>query len=234
MKPYKTYINWSTGKDSALALYYLKLDNSYSIEQLVTTVNSSYNRVTMHGLRIDFIERQATSIGVPFSTIKLPEQPSMDDYNQLMITATSNLKEQGFTHSAFGDILLEDLKLYREKQLGSQGINTVFPLWKRNTKDLMQEFLDLGFKAVIVCANANYFSEDFVGRIIDEDLIANLPDTVDPCGENGEFHTFCFDGPIFKTPVNFEIGEKTYREYPSPDSAGTLSGFWFCDLLPMA
>ncbi|WP_417214182.1 ATP-binding protein [Bizionia sp.] len=231
MKTYKTYLNWSTGKDSALALYYLLQDERYSVEQFITTVNTAFNRVSMHGIRIALLENQVAALGMPLWQIKLPEQPSMDDYNKIMTEATTKLKKDGYSYAAFGDILLEDLKQYREDQLGSQGIKTVFPLWQRNTKQLMQEFLDLGFKAVIVCADATYFTDHFVGRVIDEDVIVSLPEEVDPCGENGEFHTFCFDDPIFKTPIAFEIGEKTYREYPKPNSAGAASGFWFCDLI---
>lgn len=231
MLPHKTYFNWSTGKDSALALYYLLQDKSYRIDELVTTVNSAFNRVSMHGIRVSLLKKQAASLDINLSIISLPEQPSMADYNDIMAEATNQLKNKGFTHAAFGDILLEDLKVYREKQLESIGIKTVFPLWQKNTKALMQELLDLGFKAIIVCADSNYFSEDFVGRIIDQDLITNLPKAIDPCGENGEFHTFCFDGPIFKTPITFEVGEKTYRKYPSPNSKDAVSGFWFCDLI---
>lgn len=231
MTAHKTYFNWSTGKDSALALYYLLQDKHYSIDQLVTTVNSAYNRVSMHGLRVSLLEKQVAALGIDLLQIRLPEQPSMEDYNSIMTKTTNQLKNKGFTHAAFGDILLEDLKAYREKQLGEQGIKTVFPLWNRDTKQLMQEFLDLGFKAIIVCADSKYFSEDFVGRIIDKDLLASLPDTVDPCGENGEFHTFCFDGPVFKYPIAFEVGEKTYREYKTSNSTSDLSGFFFCDLI---
>ncbi|MCX7550199.1 diphthine--ammonia ligase [Xanthomarina sp. F2636L] len=231
MTAYKTYFNWSTGKDSALALYYLLQDKGFSVDKLVTTVNSAFNRVSMHGIRISLLKKQVAALGIPLSLIKLPEQPSMEDYNRIMTKATNQLKKDDYSYGAFGDILLEDLKQYREKQLGNQGIKTAFPLWQRNTSELMQEFLDLGFKAVVVCADSKHFSEDFVGRTLDEDLIASLPEEVDPCGENGEFHTFCFDGPIFKNPIEFEVGEKTYREYPKPNSIDAASGFWFCDLL---
>jgi len=168
MKTYKTYLNWSTGKDSALALYYLLQDERYSVEQFITTVNTAFNRVSMHGIRIALLENQVAALGMPLWQIKLPEQPSMDDYNKIMTEATTKLKKDGYSYAAFGDILLEDLKQYREDQLGSQGMKTVFPLWQRNTKQLMQEFLDLGFKAVIVYADANYFTEDFEGRTLDE------------------------------------------------------------------
>ncbi|WP_055436577.1 diphthine--ammonia ligase [Lacinutrix algicola] len=226
----KTYFNWSTGKDSALALYHLLKDERFSVEKLVTSVNSHYNRVTMHGLPVALLIKQAELLEVPLQTINLPEQPSMEDYETIMTKAISNLKSEGFTHSVFGDIFLEDLKLYREINLSKVGISTVFPLWKRDTKILINEFLDLGFKAIIVCASAKYFSEDFVGKTITRELIESLPNDVDPCGENGEFHTFCYDGPIFKTPVPFSIGDKVYREYDTPNAKTEKSGFWFCDL----
>lgn len=226
----KTYFNWSTGKDSALALYHLLKDERFSVEKLVTSVNSHYNRVTMHGLPVSLLIKQAELLEIPLQTINLPEQPSMEDYETIMTQAISNLKAEGFTHSVFGDIFLEDLKAYREINLSKVGISTVFPLWKRDTKVLITEFLDLGFKAIIVCASAKYFSEDFVGKTITKELIENLPEDVDPCGENGEFHTFCYDGPIFKTPVPFSIGEKVYREYNTPNTENEKTGFWFCDL----
>ncbi|WP_452229431.1 Dph6-related ATP pyrophosphatase [Lacinutrix sp. MEBiC02404] len=227
----KTYFNWSTGKDSALALYHLFQDENFSIEKLVTTVNSHYQRVTMHGLPVSLLKKQTEAIGIPLQIIELPEQPSMADYETIMHTALHTLKTEHFTHSAFGDIFLEDLKKYREDNLSALGISTVFPLWKRNTKELINEFLDLGFKAIIVCASSTYFSEEFVGKTITKELIENLPKDVDPCGENGEFHTFCYDGPIFKSPISFTIGEKIYREYDTPNTENEKKGFWFCDLI---
>jgi uncharacterized protein (TIGR00290 family) len=226
----KTYFNWSTGKDSALALYHLLKDERFSVEKLVTSVNSHYNRVTMHGLPVSLLIKQAELLNIPLQTINLPEQPSMEDYETIMTQAISSLKAEGFTHSVFGDIFLEDLKAYRETNLSKVGISTVFPLWKKDTKALITEFLDLGFKAIIVCASAKHLSEDFVGKTLTKELIENLPEDVDVCGENGEFHTFCYDGPIFKTPVPFSIGEKIYREYDTPNTINEKTGFWFCDL----
>lgn len=233
----KTYFNWSSGKDSALALYYLLQDKNYTIEELVTSVNSHYDRVSMHGLRRELLIAQTEAINIKSSLIELPEQPTMEVYEQKMTETVTRLKNEGFTHSAFGDIFLEDLKVYREQQLGTLGIKTIFPLWKKDTKKLINQFLDLGFKTIIVCANSKYFNEDFVGTIIDKDFIKNLPKGVDPCGENGEFHTFCFDGPIFKNPIEFSLGEKVYREYNAPKTDNSICssdkyGIWYCDLLP--
>ena len=237
MEKLKIYFNWSSGKDSALALYHLLQDERYSVDELITTVNSHYNRVSMHGLRKELLLTQTDAIDIKSSLIELPEMPSMEIYEQKMSETVSRLKKDGFTHSGFGDIFLEDLKTYREDQLAKQDFKAVFPIWKRDTKELLNEFLDLGFKTVIVCANSKYFGEDFVGTVIDEDFIDNLPEGVDPCGENGEFHTFCFDGPIFKKPITFSIGEKVYREYNNPNTDDSICrsdqyGFWYCDLIP--
>ncbi|MBP0903282.1 ATP-binding protein [Mariniflexile gromovii] len=237
MNKLKTYFNWSSGKDSALALYHLLKDERYTVDELITTVNSHYNRVSMHGLRKELLFAQTDAINIKSSIIELPEMPSMEIYEQKMLETVSRLKTEGFTHSAFGDIFLEDLRTYREEQLAKQGFETVFPIWKRNTKELILEFLDLGFKTIVVCANSKYFGEDFVGTVIDKNFIDNLPEGVDPCGENGEFHTFCFDGPIFKNSIPFTIGEKVYREYDSPKTDNAICesdkyGVWYCDLIP--
>lgn len=231
----KTYFNWSTGKDSAIALYKLLRDEEYSVKKLLTSVNSHYDRVSMHGLRRELMEEQIKAIGIPHTTIELPKEPSMEEYESKMRSIIDELKEDGFTTAGFGDIFLEDLKAYREKQLASVGIATVFPIWKRDTTELLHEFIDLGFKTIVVCTKAELLDESFVGRTIDHQFIKDLPSNVDVCGENGEFHTFCYDGPIFSNPVQFEIGEKTYREYKKPkkDDAHCNDqemGFWFCDL----
>jgi uncharacterized protein (TIGR00290 family) len=227
----KTYFNWSTGKDSALALYYLLQDTNYDITKLVTTINGKHNRVTMHGLPVNLLKAQVKAIGIPLQTITLPEMPSMAEYERTMTKTITDLKNEGFNHTVFGDIFLEDLKAYREQNLKPFNIKALFPLWKKDTKVLINTFIDLGFKAVIVCANSKYFSEAFVGQTITKELINNLPKDVDVCGENGEFHTFCFDGPIFKAPVPFSIGEKVYREYDAPNKEHSKTGFWFCDLI---
>jgi uncharacterized protein (TIGR00290 family) len=226
----KTYFNWSTGKDSALALYYLLRDQHYSVEHLLTSINAHHDRVSMHGLRRKLFELQIHALGIPYSTIELPEQPTMEEYETLMIRTVKNLKEQSFECAAFGDIFLEDLKLYREKQFAAFDLQTVFPLWKKDTTALLQEFLSLGFKAIVVCVNNEVLDKSFTGRIIDKDFINDLPSGVDPCGENGEFHSFCFDGPIFKNPIPFTVGATIQREYKSPNNQ-TNTRFWFCDLL---
>lgn len=238
MQKIKTYFNWSSGKDSALALYYLLQDDRYAVDELITSINSHYNRVSMHGLRKELLIAQTEAVNITSNLIELPEMPSMEIYEQKMLETVSRLKSEGFTHSAFGDIFLEDLRTYREEQLAKQKLKAVFPIWKRDTKELINEFLDLGFKTIVVCANSKYFNEDFVGTIIDKNFIDNLPKGVDPCGENGEFHTFCFDGPIFKNPIPFTTGEKVYREYDNPKTEddsickNDKYGIWYCDLIP--
>lgn len=225
----KTYFNWSSGKDSALALYYLLQDKNYSVDSLLTSVNSHYDRVSMHGLRKELLLQQIETIGIPGTTIELPLQPTNEEYETIMKNKIQELIDEGYTTAAFGDIFLEDLKVYREKQLEPYGIKAVFPLWKKDTKELLKEFIDLGFKTITVCVNGTKLDKSFVGRVIDHDFINELPDDVDPCGENGEFHTFCFNAPYFKKTVEFTIGETIYREY---DNHGTKTGYWFCDLIP--
>ena len=242
MQNKKTYFIWSSGKDSALALHYLLQDKSYTVDHLITSVNAHHNRVSMHGLRRELLEQQTASIGIPSSTIELPEMPTMPEYETVMKATVSNLQQQGFEYAAFGDIFLEDLKVYREQQLAPLGIKAIFPIWKQDSRQLLNDFIDLGFKAILICIKSDLLDASFAGRIIDKDFLNDLPDNVDPCGENGEFHTFCFDGPIFKKPIPFTIGEKVYREYKAPenkeDNCFTPSqkkeiGFWFCDLLPI-
>ncbi|MHA3787803.1 Dph6-related ATP pyrophosphatase [Flavobacterium hauense] len=228
--PLKTYFNWSSGKDSALALYYLLQDKNYSIDCVLTSVSTEYDRVSMHGLRRELLLQQTESIGISTKIIELPPQPTNAEYEALMDETVTGLLADGYQCTAFGDIFLEDLKAYREKQLEPYGIKTVFPLWKKDTKELLTQFISLGFKAITVCVDGSKLDSSFVGRIIDHDFIADLPEGVDICGENGEFHTFCFDGPYFKKPVPFTKGEIVMREY---DINGFKSKFWFCDLLPI-
>ncbi|MGB2170872.1 MAG: ATP-binding protein [Flavobacteriaceae bacterium] len=235
-KPLKMYFNWSSGKDASLALYHLQNEGKYQIDHLLTSINSHYDRVSMHGLRRELLEAQADAIDLRLTTIELPKEPTMDQYNQLMRKAVNQFKTDGYTSCGFGDIFLEDLRKYREEQLKPLGISAHFPLWKKDTKQLISEFISLGFKAIVVCVKAESLDETFVGRDIDADFIDDLPPNVDPCGENGEFHTFCYEGPIFKTPIQFTIGEKVYKEYKAPkgnhaDQDKKTMGFWFCDLL---
>lgn len=243
-KSKKALFNWSSGKDSALALYKILKNPDFKIECLLTSVNQHYQRISMHGVRTELLEAQAKSIGIPLKIMQIPEMPSMEVYEKVMTETLSELKKQGITHSVFGDIFLEDLRKYREDKLATMGLEGVFPIWKVPTKDLIQEFIALGFKTIIVCVNERFLDKSFVGRIIDQQFIEDLPENVDVCGENGEFHTFTFDGPIFQKPIDFEIGEIVYRKYEKPkqessntacdtnDTSAFDFGFWYCDLIP--
>ena len=240
----KALFNWSSGKDSALALYKIKQDNNYEISCLLTSINQKFQRISMHGVRVELLEQQAKNIGLPLEIMQIPEMPTMEAYEAVVQTTLSKLKKQGITHSIFGDIFLEDLRKYREDKLAEMDFEGVFPLWKIPTQDLIQEFIGLGFKTIVVCVNERFLDKSFVGRIIDQGFINDLPENVDVCGENGEFHTFTFDGPIFSKPIAFEVGEVVYRKYERPkeedssdtacdtsDSSAFDYGFWYCDLV---
>ena len=235
----KAFFNWSGGKDSALALYHVQRTGLYNVEKLLTNVNGKHHRISMHGVREELLEQQAKSIGLPLKKIILPEEPSMQEYEDVMINNLELLKAENFNHAVFGDIFLEDLKSYREQQLSAIGISAVFPIWKRNTTELIHEFIDLGFKTILVCIKAQDLPQEFAGRIIDNDFLKDLPKNVDACGENGEFHSFVFDGPIFSSPISFEIGEVVYKEYPAPKTTDCFAtpqpsvGFYFQDLIPV-
>jgi uncharacterized protein (TIGR00290 family) len=228
----KAYFNWSTGKDSALALYKILQLNNYTIETLVTTVNQEFNRVSMHGVQEKLLENQAISIGLPLYKIYFPEEVSMEKYDAIMKVNLKKLVDDKFQYSVFGDIFLEDLKKYREQKLNELNLKAVFPLWKGDSKGLIKEFISLGFKAITVSVNAELLDKSFVGREINEDFINDLPSNIDVCGENGEFHTFVFDGPIFSKPINFKIGEKVLKSYKSDISNTWSNSFWYCNLIP--
>lgn len=230
-KTHKTYFNWSSGKDSAYALYLIQQDQTVRIEQLLTTVNQQYDRVSMHGLKRDVLVEQARSIGIPLDVLEVPEQPTMEEYNLLMKTRMSSYHRQGFTHAVFGDIFLEDLRTYREEMLSKLGIIGLFPIWKRDTKQLLIEMIELGFRTVIVCLNNNKLDASFLGKELTLELMDQFPAGVDPCGEHGEFHTFCFDGPIFSYPIEFELGEVVFKTYQNPTSLQDDIRFGFCDLV---
>ena len=227
----KAYFNWSGGKDCSLALYHTLKDPSTQLDLLVTTLSKEHRRISMHGVTEELLDQQAARIDIPLRKVWLPESPDMSVYNQEMGNLMKDLKDSGFEHAFFGDIFLEDLKAYRVKRLAEVDITGHFPLWKQNTRALLTEFIDLGFKAVLVCIDERYLDKSFAGRIIDHSLIGDLPDTVDPCGENGEFHTFVFDGPIFNEPVPYQLGEIIYRQYDDPTTGSKhKTGFWYQEL----
>lgn len=236
----KCIFNWSGGKDSALALYHCLQNPNIEIKYLVTTVNDALNRISMHGVREELLVLQADRIGIPLYEIRLPEMPGMAEYDNAMGEHMEKFRLEGITHAIFGDIFLEDLKRYRDERLAEAGMAGIYPLWKRDSHELINEFLSLGFGTVIACTQARL--EDFVGQEITHNLIKSLPVDVDVCGENGEFHTFVFKGPIFSSSIDYKTGEKVFKEYTAPknsddtcfssDPAKKVSGFWYCDLLP--
>lgn len=235
------YMNWSGGKDSALCLHKALESGKYTITQLLTSMNAVHDRVSMHGVRRSLLEAQARSMGLSLKTIELPEQPGMKEYEESMFCKIRELNKTGCTHALFGDIFLEDLKLYREKKLKEVDIECAFPLWKRDTTGLIKEFIGLGFKSIIICVNEKYLDKSFCGRLIDESFINDLPEGVDVCGENGEFHSFVFEAPMYKNPIAFSKGDIVYRKYEAPksrdnhchsDADPSQYGFYFCDLLP--
>lgn len=235
----KVLFSWSSGKDSALALYRLLQDPAYEVVGLLCSINASYQRVSMHGVRLELLEAQAEAIGLPLYKMFLPENPSMADYERIMAETLAPWIAMGLKRVAFGDIFLEDLRRYREEKLRAVGMLGLFPLWQLSSAALLKEFIDTGFRSVVTCVNERYLTADFAGRLIDRDFIAALPPGVDPCGENGEYHSFVFDGPLFRHPVAWQCGELVYRSYPVPAGAEELAqqretcGFWYADLMPL-
>lgn len=228
----KAFFNWSGGKDSALALFKAKKSVEYTIPFLLTTVNEKYRRISMHGVREELLELQAKSVGIELLKVYMPEFCPLSEYEKLLAKEINKLKEQDINLAVFGDIFLEDLKEYREIKLKESGVKAIFPLWKQNTSDLIKEFIDLGFKTIVTCVDERFLDKSFAGRVINETFIKDLPEDVDPCGENGEFHTFVFDGPDFKEPIPFKTGEITHRKYENQEDPHLNTGFWYCDLLP--
>lgn len=240
----KVVFCWSGGKDSALALHHLLQDSRYEVVSLLTTCNEHFQRVSMHGVRLELLEKQANAIGLPLQKMFVSKRSSNEEYLQRLTERLLAYKAQGVTVFAFGDIFLEDLKRWREESLKKLGLRGVFPIWKRASGELIRQFIFLGFGSVICCVNGAYLDERFLGRNIDVDFLNSLPSDVDPCGENGEFHSFAFAGPIFKEPLRFTVGEQVYRPIDEALPGRTAApicpqaavrqtkGFWFCDLLP--
>jgi len=228
----KAFFNWSGGKDSALCLHYILHHPKWDIRFLFTTLNRQNKRVSMHGVSETLLNKQAESIGKPLKKFYFTANLSMEEYNIKMSKILAKTKAEGINYSIFGDIFLEDLRQYREKQLASAGLKGAFPLWGMDTKAVAKEFIKIGFKAIVVSVDSQKLNKSFAGRIYDENFLEDLPDQLDPCGENGEFHTFVYDGPIFQQPINFKKGEIIYKKYPSPDKNHSEQniGFWFCDL----
>lgn len=214
---------WSGGKDSAMALHLLLQQKDYRVVALLTTVTEDYERISMHGVRRELLLQQAASIGLPLHEVRIPRECPNATYEARMEEALRFFYGNGVRQVAFGDIFLEDLRHYREKNLARMGMTALFPLWKRDTRALIRFFHAEGFRAIAACIDGKILDRRFAGRELDAAFFNDLPASVDPCGENGEFHTFVFDGPIFRQPVRIRTGEVVERD-----------SFVFCDLLPVA
>jgi uncharacterized protein (TIGR00290 family) len=214
-------VSWSGGKDSCLALQELLQNPGIRVEGLLTTITRDFDRVSMHGVRRSLLERQADSLGLPLHQVLISKGASNAEYEGKMAEAFSQFRERGIETIAFGDLFLEDIKTYRDRFLARHGMTGLYPIWKKNTSVLIREFIGKGFKTIVVCVDPRQIDPCFAGRTIDEEFLAELPLHADPCGENGEFHTFVFAGPILRTAVRFSRGEIVCRD-----------GFWFCDLIP--
>jgi uncharacterized protein (TIGR00290 family) len=212
---------WSGGKDSAMALHVLLQRPDVRITALLTTVTETYDRISMHGVRRELLVQQAQSIGLPLHEVRIPPQCVNPVYEARMEEALRVHYVAGVRTVAFGDIFLEDLRAYRERNLARIGMTALFPIWKRDTRELIHHFHAAGFRAIAACVDPKVLDRNFAGRALDEQFFRELPPTVDPCGENGEFHTFVFDGPIFRKPIPVRAGEIVDRD-----------SFVYCDLLP--
>lgn len=215
MQKKQAVLHWSGGKDCAYALYLLQKQYEISVRRLFVTLNQK-NRISMHGVDKYFIEMQAKSIGIPIEFVKLPDHPSNREYEAALVPAMQSCKRDGIEYSVFGDLFLEDIRKYREKLIGKLGLKTLFPLWKMDTNVLSKKILKAGFKAKIVSANSAKPDESFAGREYDQTFLQELPESIDPCGENGEFHTFVYDGPIFSKPIPVTCGNIIDTVFPSP------------------
>ena len=214
---------WSGGKDSSLAWDRLRLETRYRVVTLVTTFTEDYNRVSMHGVRRELLLAQAEALGLPLEEVWIPREASNAAYEARMAETLSRLRDSlGIRTVAFGDIFLEDLKVYREKQLAALNMNCIFPLWKRDTWELAEEFIESGFRGMTACIDPRRLDARFAGRELDARFFAELPADCDPCGENGEFHSFVYAGPDWANAIALLRGEIVLRD-----------SFLFCDLLPL-
>jgi uncharacterized protein (TIGR00290 family) len=218
----RAYISWSSGKDSAFALHVARLEGVADIVGVPTTVNEVYDRVAMHGVRSALLDRQIAALGLPAIKINIPSPCPNDIYETRMEEACAAIKAKGIEHIVFGDLYLEDIRAYREDKLGAIGMTPLFPLWRRNTTKLARDMIASGLVAHIACLDPKRIDRRFAGRRFDASLLDELPSDIDPCGENGEFHTAVIAGPMFNNPIDVSIGETVERE-----------GFVFTDIIPI-
>lgn len=218
----KIIMGWSGGKDSSLALQEIRRQGQYEVAALVTTCTEGYDRISMHGVRCSLLERQAQELGIPLRKVFISKGASNDEYEARMKAAFLEYKAEGITKAAFGDLFLEDIRAYRDRMMASLGMTALYPVWGLDTRELARTFVRDGFSAVLVCVDPRALDKSFAGRIFDAALLDDLPASADPCGENGEFHSFVFQGPIFNQSISCAPGEIVLRD-----------NFYFADLLPV-
>lgn len=233
MDKIKVSISWSGGKDSAFGLWKLMNDERYEVAGLHTTLGEESRRVGMHGIQEELIEAQAAALDLRLDKIYYPPSGDNAAYEKAMGAYLASLEAEGVRHIAYGDILLEDLKKYREEKLAENGFSAIFPLWGSDTEALAEEFFHSGFKTKICAADADKISKDWMGRDYDREFLEHLPQDVDPCGENGEFHSFCYDGPIFSKPLDISCKEVIQRSYDVVLENGDKDkkDYWFAEMI---
>ncbi len=217
-------LSWSGGKDSAMAAYHLLASQKYQIAALMTTVTEGYDRISMHGVRCELLERQAESLEIALHKVMIPKDCPNEIYERRMSVAFGQFRARGILKIAFGDLFLADIRTYRDERLAQAGLTGIYPIWLRDTDELVRTFIGLGFKAKLACVDTHAIDASFAGREIDASLLEDLPPTADPCGEHGEYHSFVYAGPIFKRTIHCKAGATTMR----------ASRFNFCDILATA
>jgi len=217
----KILLSWSGGKDSTLTLYEIQRGGKYEVVSLLTTITKDFDRVSLHGLRRALVEQQAKSLGLPMQEVFIPKDCSNEEYESRMKETLIEFKQAGVSGVVFGDVFLEWVRKYRENNLSKLEMKGIFPIWGRDTAQLTKSFIALGFQAITICVDTKVLDKRFLGRMVDKHFLAELPSNVDPGGENGEFHSFVFDGPIFRQRIAYKLGKKVLRD-----------SFYFYDLLP--
>lgn len=228
----KAVFNWSGGKDSSLALHKALQSGEFEIVSLLTTVNRDTRRSSMHAIPMSLLQAQADSIGIPLYTVDLEPNGEIGKYENAMQQAIEHFRALEVNHFIFGDIFLHDIRSYREAMLNPYGIEVIEPLWNKTSEEVMEEFLQSGLQSVIVTTMANLLDQTYIGRLLDRSLVENLPEGIDVCGENGEYHTFCFDGAIFKYPIAYELGTPFEFSHLVGMEDGTqqVFSYWFANL----
>jgi uncharacterized protein (TIGR00290 family) len=221
-KKEKILFCFSGGKDSSMAIHKIQQQGEYEIAALLTTITKDYDRTSMHGIRTPLLDQQADALGLPLEKVFITKDATNADYEHQMQTVLQKYFDMGIRKVAFGDIFLEDLRQYRQDKLAQMQMRAIFPIWKTDTTTLAHDFISAGFKARITCVDTDILDQKFAGRSYDKHLLADLPENIDPCGENGEFHSFVYDGPIFKSPISHKKGDTVLRE----------NRFCFCDIIP--